>query len=372
MVNGKCHELLQVAVGRRSVLSGVPTAEEWSDLFDYFFSHGLVGLGFVAISKLSKEQRPDMVQWLQWTGQAELIRQQNETANRLSQKVCRILGKHHLHPVILKGQSLAALYDEPHYRKPGDIDVWCIAPRLGGRTSLSDSRERVIKILRPYITPKQARQVVYHHMEFTPIEGTSVEVHFTPSWMFNPIHNHRFQQWAMTINDSLRLYDDNKLSLYDNNEQVRTITTFNLVFVLMHIFRHLFAEGANIRQLTDYYYVLKAYNRKIPLKEDLGGLFKQMGLYKFAGAVGYALREIFDIPESWLIVPPDPRTGKVLLADVMSHSFDHGLDDKRLLRFLYYQKRRMKFYLLFPSEALWSLPFIFCQWIWRKWKGYVD
>lgn len=405
MCTMKMFELLQVSVGHRSALSVAPTREEWDKLFQMCYSYGLVGMGFKGIERLPKEQHPDMMQLLQWTGQAELIAQRNNTLNRQCEKVCRILKKHQLVSVILKGQSLAKKYIYPDCRKCGDIDVWANIVDSLSDSSLSERRKRVIEILKPYMTKRQMRNVVYHHMDFTSIEETQVEVHFTPSWMFNPIHNRRAQRFYQLVPVAT-----------ENGVEYTLPEHFDIVFVLMHMYRHLFAEGANIRQLTDYYFVLKEYNEGCKQHEGWGQhegfgkhessklhegwgkhegselheglekhegceqheenkkpqmLLKQMGLYKFAGAVEYALQQVYAMPDEWLVVPVNEAEGKQLLKSLLTYQNTHDLDNKRFLRFMRYQSKMWRYYFVYPQEALWAIPFKLYQWIWRKINGYV-
>ena len=58
MANHIFLELLQAAVGKRRCLSKVLTEEEWIQVYGLFKKHALLGIGYVAIQKLPKEQWP--------------------------------------------------------------------------------------------------------------------------------------------------------------------------------------------------------------------------------------------------------------------------------------------------------------------------
>lgn len=49
-------EVLQVAIGQRRCISKVLTVEEWRLMYELFKKHALLGIGYVAIQKLPKEQ----------------------------------------------------------------------------------------------------------------------------------------------------------------------------------------------------------------------------------------------------------------------------------------------------------------------------
>ena len=100
---------------------------------------------------------------------------------------------------------------------------------------------------------------------------TAIEVHFTPSYMFFPIHNSRMQKW---------------------------------------LYRHVFTEGIGLRQLIDYYFVLvKSEERRVKNLTALQRELKYLGLWKFAGAVMYVLHEALGLPEAKMIAPIDVNEG---------------------------------------------------------------
>lgn len=55
---------------------------------------------------------------------------------------------------------------------------------------------------------------------------------------------------------------------------------------------------------------------------------KYLGLWKFAGAVMYIMKEVFGMKESKLIVPPNEKYGKFVLNDVLEAG-NFGRYDKR-------------------------------------------
>ena len=98
---------------------------------------------------------------------------------------------------------------------------------------------------------------------------------------------------------------------------------------------------------------------------------KEVGLWKFAGAIMYIMQEVFGMPASRLIVPPNEKYGKFVLNEVLEAG-NFGRHDERYwfgrsklghnLQRVYRDIRLMKY---FPAEAL-SEP-IFRTWhfFWR-------
>ena len=98
---------------------------------------------------------------------------------------------------------------------------------------------------------------------------------------------------------------------------------------------------------------------------------KELGLWKFAGAIMYIMQEVFGMPASRLIVPPNEKYGRFVLNEVLEAG-NFGKHDERncfgksqLGHNLQRVYRDMRLVRYFPAEAL-SEP-IFRTWhfFWR-------
>ena len=98
---------------------------------------------------------------------------------------------------------------------------------------------------------------------------------------------------------------------------------------------------------------------------------KELGLWKFAGAIMYIIQEVFGIPTSQLIVPPNEKYGKFVLNEVLEagnfgkHDERNRFGRSKLGHNLQRVYRDMRLVRYFPAEAL-SEP-IFRTWhfFWR-------
>ena len=100
---------------------------------------------------------------------------------------------------------------------------------------------------------------------------------------------------------------------------------------------------------------------------------KYLGLWKFAGAVMYVLKEVLGLSEDKMIVPMDEKRGKLLLAEILNggnfgkHFTKYGHFTQQGMAKKYFLKiwRNMHFVRYYPAEAL-SEP-IFRTWhfFWR-------
>lgn len=136
---------------------------------------------------------------------------------------------------------------------------------------------------------------------------------------------------------------------------------FNLIFQLTHIYAHLMNEGIGLRQLLDYYYVLISDDLLL-IRDRVQKELKELGLLKFAEGIMYIMQEVFGMPASRLIVPPNEKYGKFVLNEVLEAG-NFGKHDERNrfgrsklghnLQRVYLDIRLVRYY---PAEAL-SEPF---------------
>ena len=60
MLNKLFFELIQVVIGRRYVLSRVPSAKEWCELYGLSVKQALTGVCFCGVQRLANEQREEI------------------------------------------------------------------------------------------------------------------------------------------------------------------------------------------------------------------------------------------------------------------------------------------------------------------------
>ena len=350
---------------------------DWKVMYAIAKKQALIGVLFHGIKQLPKELAPDAGLLMQWMGMAQKIRQQNIRLFLDSAKVCKKFKEVGFRNCILKGQVNALLYPDPYMRTSGDIDIY-----------LDGGRNRVMQYINK-VCPNQVMR--YHHVDF-PVMKSAIEVHFTPSYMFFPVHNRRMQKRFKKVMD---LQCSNIVTLPDGYGEITVPTTsFNVIYILSHLYRHVFTEGIGLRQLLDYYFVLVKWhtdltnltesNKSLPqmmqISTDLDALrheLKYLGLWKFAGAVMYVLHEALGLPEAKMIAPIDVNEGRFLLAEIMQGGnfgqYDTRLGSKenegKLHRYLRMSLRNLRFVKNYPTEAL-SEP-LFRTWfaLWKKIHG---
>jgi len=337
-------DFLRFSIGSAEEIPESAKDADWGVLYTIAKKQALIGVLFHGIQQLPKEMAPDGDLLMTWLGVAQWIKQQNMRLFMDSAKVCQNFKDAGFRNCILKGQGNALLYPDPYMRTPGDIDIY-----------LAGGSKRVMQYINK-VCPNQVMR--YHHVDF-PVMKTAIEVHFTPSYMFFPIHNSRMQKWFKKVMD---LQCSNVVTLPDGYGEITVpMMNFNVIYILSHLYRHVFTEGIGLRQLIDYYFVLvKSEERRVKNLSALQRELKYLGLWKFAGAVMYVLHEALGLPEAKMIAPIDVNEGRFLLAEIMQGGnfgqYDTRLGSKenegKLHRYLRMSLRNIRFVKHYPTEAL--------------------
>lgn len=246
-------------------------------------------------------------------------------------------------------------------------------------------------------------------------QDTEVELHIKPGLMFNPFHNRTWQDW----------YKSNKGIVFlptTGNGFSTPSVEFNLIYILHHCYMHLFESGVGLRQLMDYYFVLKELDKKacgekavLTKTEKTAGsvssgsvnlgnadssseivsklpssaakssldadsieetasvkntknivvLFEHFGMKRFATGIMWIMQHVFGLEDECLLCEADEREGKFLLNEIMQSGNFGKQDDRfehninnRIEKLKYFFKRSMMLVRHYPQEALW-MPWYF-------------
>lgn len=119
---------------------------------------------------------------------------------------------------------------------------------------------------------------------------------------------------------------------------------FNLLMQLAHIHCHFFSGGIGLRQMNDFYYVLKSSSKDE--RVEAMALIRKMGMRNTAAALMWVLKEVFLMDAEWMLCSPDESLGNVLLGEVFKGgNFGHYLFDNEkafLLKAVLRRKRFLK------------------------------
>ncbi|MBR0047244.1 MAG: nucleotidyltransferase family protein [Bacteroidaceae bacterium] len=328
----------------------IPSITDWNGLFVFMQEQALLGVGFKGLKKITEAgMRVPKEVLLRWFAVSEQISGRNEVMNGRCVELTEMLRQAGFECCILKGQGNALMYPAPELRASGDIDAW-----------LNGAREEVMAFVRKKFPSTYLR---YHHVEYPIFADSPVELHFMPASMNNPMYNKRLQRW-FEERKAEQMQHCVQLPQGIGSIPVPTLE-FNVVFQLTHMMHHFFDEGIGLRQMMDYYYLLrKAKDELIIENEKWKMTLRHLGLWQFAGAVMYVMREVFHLEEEYMIAPVDERRGWTLMKEILkggnfgqySGLTAHGMAAKYFLKI----QRNMRFVWQYPAEAL-------CEPIFRTW-----
>ena len=341
-------ELIRVAVGRQDALSRGPSEEEWLRIYDMACEQTVDAVCFSGIERLPRGQRPPQELLLQWYGVTKQTEYNNRVVDERCQQALQFFKKAGFHPTILKGLGMARLYDANlnglgQRRQSGDIDVW-----------LDGGRERVYQFAKQHDPEGKLHGVNYHHVHFHLFDDMEVEAHIYPGYLCNPYANRRLQQF-------FKAHPSERMGDYPDR-------AFNIVFILLHCFSHLTGHGVGLRQVMDYYFVLRT---EVGQKTDEGalrGVLKELGMLRFARGLMWVMQEVFGLEREYVYVEPDEKEGRFILNEIFQTG-NMGHHDKRhwgslrtpLSRYIYNLRRDWHFLSHYPHEVLWK-PF-FSLWL---------
>lgn len=361
------YQLLRVALGRQVCLSHTLNEQEWKTLYELAKKQSLIGVCFAGVQKLqTQRQEPPEMTYLTWMGMAAKIQQQNEVVSRQCVELQARLAGDGFSSCILKGQGVGALYrvhendnnqnssDLSMLRQSGDIDVW-----------VDTDEEGALRWVKKY---QENLDFDYKHVHLDVIEGTSVEVHYRPSTSRVPWYMRRVEQFTRE-----KACWTNAVALGDGMVNVPSLE-FNMVFILQHIFGHLFAEEMSLKQYLDYYFVLKQAHEEGADVQEAYRWMLRMGMGSFAKATMWLLREVFGMPEEWMICEADADEGRFLLDRVMAKeqkakSGEHGSVRWHLSVFWAQQSKNLHLLTHYPLEVLFSPTWLVRHFFWKRiWK----
>lgn len=398
-------ELIQVAIGNREKLSRVPTAGEWLAIYDEAERQAITGVMVAGLERLPKEQRPHQELLLQWIGISEQIRQGNlSLTNRcklLQRKVSELGHK----SSILKGQGVALYYDEPlrDLRQSGDIDIYV---DCGLKAALEIARQLGVD------NPRWD----YKHLHLDIFEDAEVEMHYHVEVLLNLWKNRKLQKWFKnhendiwgTSKDSeysnksrIGEFENKALSNTDGTDStdgkantnltnstnyylngiITPTVEFNVFYILLHIYRHFLYEGVGMRQIMDYYFVLKNLNDNVDHNSNTDGTnltdcyavkaVDEFGMTKFAKGLMWVMQEAMGMPRKWMLWEPDAKEGQYILDEVMAGG-NFGHYDQRLMHVggkwnTVKQVCRHNWHLMshYPADVVWAPAWF----VWHRcWK----
>ena len=264
---------------------------------------------------------------------------------------------------VLKGQTNHRYYPETlgRRRSCGDVDVW-VLPKDNGK------RNYVRRTLEYVESKHELTGLCWLHCNFDDESGVPVELHFHPSFMNDPVLNRHFQKF----------FDDFESCVEKKEIDGVMIPTLrverDVIFQMNHIYRHLLDEGVGLRQVIDYYFLLKRFHTESighkgsTENTEIVAVLQRLGMMKFAGALMWVMKVVCGMPDECLLCQPVEKDGRLLLREIMlAGNFGQSdprmgaVDTSSLMKRRLSQawrrfKRNLRFLTSYPREVIWE-PF---------------
>ena len=367
-----------------------------------------------------------------WMGKAQQIRRQNMKVNAVASKLFSMLRVDGMRCCVLKGQGNALMYPNPYSRTPGDIDVWIDASRewimeyaqkkfeLGDDIRLQHLETSLDGVpVELHFFPCSMNNPIYHarlqkwfkrnadlqcsHIVGLPDGAGDIAI---PTTAFNMIYQ---------LTHLYHHFFDEGIGMRQIIDYFIVVNDFSKnVFLDYDLSNHpvpLSKEGSTFSpspSSSGSGDVTAPSRCSEPLRSKVGGAskpspncagwdrlsiegdnsvgstsvtssastaldvvqreLKYLGLWKFAGAVMYVLKEVLGLSEDKMIVPVDEKRGRLLLAEILDggnfgrhfskySEFTHQSMGKKYFLKIW---RNMHFVRYYPAEAL-------CEPLFRTW-----
>lgn len=344
MTNEQFYSFLRSSIDNSIPLTYIPQSKvDWLQLYNNSVKQAIQSVVFDQIKRITNLCIPKELLY-EWIAQDEQIKQRNILLNRKCVEVTQLFRNAGFRSCILKGQGNALMYPRPLSRISGDIDIWVEGNR-------NDIKKFVLSQ-----TPNAPE--CYHHIHLSLFEDVDIEVHFVPCTCLSISSNNRFEKYCQT---QMAYQVNNLVTLPECLGQVSVPTReFNIIFQMAHIMYHFFIEGIGLRHFVDYYYVLKS--EKNGHSNKVEDLFDKFGMLKFSKGVMWVEKVVLGIEDSSLVVEPNEKVGKIILAEIMEGG-NFGHFDKRysmrsngyLARGVTDTIRLLKLSSIFPKESFWKI-----------------
>lgn len=344
-------ELLKIQVGAKKSLKQHYSDEQWLGAYKIANEQAITGVLAAAIETLEdKSFLPSELVLLRWVGKGMMIEQTSIKMEEAGKATVVFFHENGFACQILKGSAVARYYPQPYKRSSGDIDIW-----------LDGSRERIYNFARKYDKDDKLYGVNYHHIKFHLMPGVNIEVHIWPSYFCSPLRNRRFQEFCKLYKPTM--------------ESSMPSLAFDRVFILSHCYRHMCGDGIGIRQVMDYFYVLRRGFTEDE-RSDAETWIRKLGMGRFAEGLMWVLHEVFGLEDEYLILETNEQEGRFIMNEIL-FTGNLGHSDKRswgsketaASRYLFSLKRDVYMAKHYPHEALWQPFFSLWLYFWRLSKG---
>ena len=307
------------------------SAEEWREVHVEARRQTVTGLVYQAICALPDEWMPPQEELFRWTVDMDRIEQRNRRMNRSLLQLTAHFERMGLTPVVLKGQGIAALYEEPLWRECGDIDLYF--PRREDR--LQAEAWLTEQGIAPERKPDGSTLYAW--------QGTEVEH-----------HSHLFDLQSPKVQGCLhRLVEEQGFEWMDmdGGNRIRVPSpVMNLLLLNTHILKHALGKGIGLRQFCDMAQAYAVLGKRVD-GEALKRIYAETRIGKWSRLLHAFLTEVLAMPSDYLPYQEEINEEAAPLLDIVLRGGNFGQHAKG-------QKRQ--------DESAWRRKWNTCRSFWQN------
>ena len=428
-------DFLRFCIGSTKEIPDSLKEADWKELYAIAKKQCLVGVLFDGIKKLPAEHvgmKKELL--LQWMAESQMLEKANVRLNDAAIQVSEWFRKKGFRTCILKGQGNALMYPNPYSRTPGDIDIWVEGgdKRVISFVRSISPHEKACYHHIEFPSYKGVEVEVHYRPSFLLCFWHNRKLQKYYERVKEEQFSHRVMlgeqgEIAIPMVEFNLIFQLTHIYAHLMNEGIGLRQLLDYYYVLCDFYK-VYQKSSKI---TPSLFTLKegstshpdpltlrgeGENRPTrcsePLRSKDGGPskvspdcagwdrlsiegdnsagsttavtssastainrvqkeLKELGLWKFAGGIMYIMQEVFGMPASRLIVPPNEKYGRFVLNEVLEagnfgrhdarnrfgrsqlgHNFQRVYRDIRLVRY-------------FPAEALCEPLFRIWHFFWR-------
>ena len=423
-------EFLRFCIGSAKEIPGSLKEVDWKEQYAIAKKQCLVGVLFDGIKKLPAEHvgvKKDLL--LQWMAESQMLEKTNVRLNDAAIHVSEWFRKKGFRTCILKGQGNALMYPNPNSRTPGDIDIWVEGEdkRVISFVRSISPHEKACYHHIEFPSYKGVEVEVHYRPSFLLCFWHNRKLQKYYERVKEEQFSHRVMlgeqgEIAIPTVEFNLIFQLTHIFSHLMNEGIGLRQLVDYYYVLCDFYKvyqnfskthpsSLTLKGGSTSHPDPLTLRGEGGNRPTrcsePLRSKVGGAskpspdcagwdrlsiegdnsagsttavtssastaldvvqkkLKELGLWKFAGGIMYIMQEVFGMPASRLIVPPNEKYGKFVLNEVLEagnfgrHDARNRFGRSQLGHNLQRVYRDIRLVRYFPAEAL-------CEPLFRTW-----
>ena len=265
--------------------TGFPLSPQvWNQVYRLACKHTVEVIIYDGITRLPNHCLPPKELLLRWVVRVDTIEERNRQMEKLTGEIYELFDDNHILALLMKGQGIAACYEEPSHRISGDIDVY-----FPDKKNFDMAQELIAK--KGIAITKQAKFSISYCMR-----GFFVEHHTRLLDIDNPFR-------IPYLRRLLQQEEKNVIYLTLDNRTIPCPSPLlTHLIVNAHILKHLLTSGVGIRQLCDSARVCYVYHDRIEA-ESLEKIYRKLGIYRWIQLLNGLLVNYLGMSESCLPFP---------------------------------------------------------------------